>query len=924
MSDSRATPRGLFFSDDALPLGVPARTYRRELNSDNGTTGFGPSNNQIRIPLNVAAFIDTQLSYLMFDFQLTLPDTSAAIGKNCPNKDVVFEGGCWAVFNRMQVLGPDASVIEDMQYYNRLYNMLVKCQTGPQFSQTILQAIAGAPGHTTNPVSVVSHGGDLAVPFNPRGRHSQTKSLLGVTKDDAGKDLTSANFINPTGISDLGPLAEYRYTLNAANQAQTTITPQAFAAKTDRLNACSIESAGVEQWGAWWAGLGTSSWAKNPLQNTWQGYITHNWTLGTGHAFLAELDGTNKQVQVGTAEADIGNALGATGLVSGNVPPARACNRTAVGISGFQTGLTGTAYSNPIKALDDNTELTDKFVAGADNLNSRANPLSMPTWTGSNHQRVVGAMGNMAYGGTSATKSGWNQAFAGKWSVDSQTAAAQKESRRRILLRLDPLNDWVGTDGQGYDDAAELSYNDWFVFQHTTIRPHGPVQLTSDGTATPAPLVSYVGSDGTSLGSTKVIIRWDKAKTKGCQNLAGRLLLGHAPSAILFDEAKESRGQTGGNGDSDLARPQIIKHTFLMPLISGILNNSKYFPAQFVSGGGLVLQLHLESNQYLPFRLVADQPTRLEEAATSGFRHMSYQIDHPKYLAHCINFEDAFNKQFVAAVSAGGIIWKGQTFRAHPTTFNCNTEVVNVEVTERVTSLKGIIATFVPQIYLTGDHRILQSNSLSSYRVGINEYRYRIGAVPVPSDHIKVRPFDHSTKYPGYPFPRTDVARGASSGALYPVDFGDHYDNKSEGLTENIAEAYLQALLVFNKLSNINSLTNLLREDFERECRLISKSGVKYGTSATSVNAFDYESDFSPYDCEFQGGMFLAALNTETFIQDSGVIASGINTAANALNITLELKRKNFEANKTIQAIVYTLFDQTYSLTPQGTLVATT
>lgn len=944
MSDSRATPRGMFYSDDALPLGVPARTYTRKLVSDNGTTGFGPSNNQIRIPLNVSSFIDTQLSYLGFDFQLMFPDSAATRGRNCPNKDVVFEGGCWAIINRLQVLGPEGSIIEDMQYYNRLYNMLVKVQTGPQFSQTVLQAIAGAPGHSTNPVPAVSHGGDLAVPFNPRGRHNVTKQLPGINKSGDFNFTGNANggFEYPD-ISELGPLAEYEFRWHSPNQYVGSVQNTCFENDKNRHNACSIESAGLEQWASWWAGLGTSNWKRNPLTNTYQAWMLPP-TIPAAHSLT--FNNAHHQVVASNTVDNIAGSIIAFARLGARVTPQRTFNRMAVGISGVQ-----------VQAEDKNTPETstlinprtlgatpaedkpfiDPFEGGACNYNSRANPLSMPTWTGSNHSRVMEAMGAMRKGGFTPSHRTANQvpfyeytrAYLNSLNNGDPIATqrgTQTAARRHILLREGiPLNDWpedINNVNVSYDPNAELAYNDWFVFQHTTIRPQGPLQLTSDGTATPAPLVSYVGNDGTK-STPKVVIRWDKAKTKGCQNLAGRLLLGHAPSAILFDEDHENRGAVGSNPGRDEAHAQIIKHQFLMPLVSGLLNNSKYFPAQFISGGGCVLQVHLETNQFVPFKIIPDQPTRLEEPATSAYRFMSYRVDHPMYYAHCLNFEDAFNKRFAVAVQNGGIIYKGQSFRAHPTTFNSDTEVVSLNVEERVTSLKAIIATFVPQSYITGDHRILQVNSLSSYRLGCKAYRYRIGAVPVPDDHVPMEPFDYDKKFPGYPFPRTDLSLADSRGGLYAVDFGDHSDNTSEALSENVAQAYIEALKAFNKLTNINSVTNLLREDYERECRIASKEGYPHGFSVGSnVKRFEFEDQFSPYDCEFQGGMFLAALNTETFIQDSGVIASGINTAANALSIFLELKRTNFSANKTIQAIIYTLFDMTYSLTPQGTMVA--
>jgi hypothetical protein len=917
-----------------MPLGVPGRQAERELVSNNGTTGFTPSNNIIRIPLNVNSMIDTQLSFLKFEFTLTLPDDSSAQGLNCPNKDVVFEGGCWSIFDRCQVLGSDGSTIEDMQNYNLLYNMLMKCSTSLVWSQVMMQALAGAPGMATNPVPAVGHGADMAVPFNPRGRHSQTKSLtLSLTGIGAPAKIhwnydpaaASSVFDNPKAplIGPLVDLAVSGYTADdqatplGAIEARTTLSN--FKPKYE----CSIESAGPEQWFGYFAGLGVGG-MQNALENSYEAYQT---------GFVTNDDQGTPFYDAGTVATLTGSAHEAAPFIAATkFKPSRCFNRGAIGVSGVQ-GATP-AYNN--KLTDSISAYTygqrDAVTAGNCNYNSRSNPLSIPSWAGSNHNRVLKAMG------TTVTSATHNASLVNKIISINSTEARQAKARKGVMARHLPAHSWGAVtdaaddhkypkfdgsdDPSEYDATAELAYNDWFAFQHTSVRACGPQQLISDGTSNPCPLISYVGSDGQG-SKTDLVIRYDKAKTKGCQNLSDRLLLGHAPSNILFDETVENRNYNTTFDSVNAARAQTIKRTFMMPLLSGLLNNPKYLPAQFISGGGIMLVMHLSTNAFVPLRIVADQPTRLEEPCTSGFNHLSWKVDNPVYRAHTLNFEDTLNANFAQAIKNGGILWNGQSWRAHNTNFSTTTSGVTLDITERVTSLKAIFACFRPQAYTDGNARLLQVNSLSSYRCGIKEYQWRLGAVNYPDQAVPVEPFDYASQYPAYPFPKTDI-HNATSGGLQAVDFGDHYDNKTEALAQNTCVGYFELMKAFGKISNVNAQFNFLIEDYERECKIAGKQGnIYYGSTSKMASNWALESSFSPYDCEFQGGMFVVALATEAYQQDIGVIQSGVNTAANAINIQLVLKKTEAATSATVNVTIFTLFDQVYALTPQGTLAVT-
>ncbi len=924
----RATPSGITYSNTSYPLAVKARTKTMKIFPTNGNTGFGPSNPMIRIPLNIDGFLDTRNSYLEFDLQVVFPLDSR--GPKCPNKDVVLENGAMSIFERLVLRGSDNSTIEDIQHYNVLANCLIKTQTGPNFSQTVLQAIAGTAGKATHPVPAVTDGGDYAKPFNPVGRHAAVKAL---TTASPGGDA----FALTVGLNwpSLGPLWEY-----ASGAADAAAASQVFpiirSAVANEQVMCSIEAAGPEQMLAWQAGLGTRN-----VQSGISSELYQAWYLGdqTGHAdLLAPFTGTpaktiNTKITqnltdttVTTLRDDL-NALIPSLMqmdaLNSKIKPDRCFNRQGAGIGSVQIATSRYAESttNPTNYL------TRSATAGAAGYNSRANPLSAPSFCGTNHYRCVAAMGATvtSAGQNSPANYKANAQLYASVNDQIQNETTNQQTHKRVQARITPVHSFLsasGSDGH-YDATAEMAYNDWFVFQHTMRRSVGQTLMTSDGTVTPAPLISYMGTDGVNKG-TATVIRWDKAKTKGCQNLKGRMVLGHARSSHLFDQTQESFDASvtaAVEKDVNQSVAQCPKYRFMVPLISGLLCNDMYLPCQFLSGGGLVLELHLATNPYVPFKIVPDQPTPLEEPMSEGFNGMTYTVSNPAYHAQVINFDEDMNERYAKLLQSGGVAWNGQTFRAHQNEFLTGGMVQKLTISERVQSLKTIFTIFRPQIYFSSNYRCLQVNSLSSYRCGITAYQWVLGSNRIPQTMVQVQTFDSNVKYPGYPFPRTDINRGADTGGFNAVDFGDHYDNENEGLVVNTAEAYIETLKAFNLTSNMNLTTSLLIEDYERECKIASKGGTDPITGAACLN-WDFQANPSPWDCEFQGGMFMVALNTETFIQDSGRIQSGFNTAATAMTIALDLQRVMSASNVACSALHFCWVDQAYTITPDGMLVA--
>lgn len=904
----RAQPRGLTFSEASQPLAVPARRAVRELAATNGSK-FGKSNYIIRIPLNVRAFIDTAYSFLMFEHTVTLPNDDTATGANCPNKDLVFDGGsCAALFSRMQILGSDNSTIEDVNDYALLMSCILKCATPLVFQQAFMQAVAGAPGLATNPIPAISNGGDTAVPFNPNGRHATVKAETDYANTGSDFFNSATVFTSPANMIT-GPLADLAITYATVSTNHNAKVH--FRSGFYNPAACSIESAGPEQWLAYQAGLGMSRSA-NPRNNVYQAYTV----ISDDNVWESSDSNPLKSFSTGsTLDDDSKKVIAALTLASSlnTGKPKRCCNRGAVGISGIQLADQLGDYT----VLNDPPTLVSRAaISGTSNLNSRSNPLSSPSWAGCNHARVIGAMGVAAKPTPKTGTAGNNTSSLYEW-IDMGTLAEQETNRKYNLSRKTELHTW---DPDFMDATAEMAYNDWFAYQHTAIKQCGPALLISDGTSNPCPLISYVGRDSSS-SSSPLVIRYDKARTKGCQNLSDRVLLGHAPSQILFNQLREDDDLISNPASTDKAVAQCIKRTYMLPLLSGLLNNPKYFPAQFISGGGVVIQLHLQRSPFSIYKVIPDQPTPLEQPCTNGFKELDYEVTNPRYRCTVVNFEEDLNETFAQVIRRGGLVWSGQSWRSHSNNFQTTEQNVTLSFTERLTSVKGMFATFRPQPYVDGDHRMIQVNTNASYRCGIKQYRWKIGSMFYPDTFVDVQTFDWDKKYPGYPFPRTDVGAANSQGGMMAVDFGDHYDNQQEGLTENCVVGYTEILSLFGKLANVNAQHNYLIEDYQRECKIAGKQGTPHW-STTELNTWGFEDNFSPYDCEFQKGMFLVGICCETFPQDSGVIQSGINTAASALNIDLYLTRTNITAKQVVNVNLFVLFDQAYSITPQGTLVA--
>ena len=113
----RVLPKTLDYTD-VLPLAVESRSRRRTFFPVNGATFNSAGANIIRIDLSADALLDTQHSYLRFDFT---PNT-----RSCG-----FDTAGGHAFIRRIRVEQSGTVLEDINAYNRLMGGIVlPCQSG--------------------------------------------------------------------------------------------------------------------------------------------------------------------------------------------------------------------------------------------------------------------------------------------------------------------------------------------------------------------------------------------------------------------------------------------------------------------------------------------------------------------------------------------------------------------------------------------------------------------------------------------------------------------------------------------------------------------------------------------------------------------------------------------------------------------------
>lgn len=158
-----------------------------------------------------------------------------------------------------------------------------------------------------------------------------------------------------------------------------------------------------------------------------------------------------------------------------------------------------------------------------------------------------------------------------------------------------------------------------------------------------------------------------------------------------------------------------------VPLVSALLNSSKYLPLVFMNGG-LVLELELD---------ITESAGSFQGAVGAG-----WEIENVRYMAHMVSLQrDFYDKLRMVMEGSGGVLQlAGTTYRHFQNTFGDVTSV-SVPLPAKVKSMKGLLFTEKNSANIGDKDRFYVSNSLNN---GTNEYQLRVGSMVYPPTSIKI------------------------------------------------------------------------------------------------------------------------------------------------------------------------------------------
>ena len=273
--------------------------------------------------------------------------------------------------------------------------------------------------------------------------------------------------------------------------------------------------------------------------------------------------------------------------------------------------------------------------------------------------------------------------------------------------------------------------------------------------------------------------------------------------------------------------------------------------------GGIQLEMTLESSA------VALQSTNTA----------TYEITNVEYVAELIDFGPDFNARFKAMLmQTGGVLMSGSTYRTHTTTLSGGTQTVSIS--ERSRSIKSIFSILRPTGGSHDSYDTEDGDSVGNRVQGlVTGYQYRVGSVTYPDHVVKFTASNVSE-----PISQAFKALG---GALTDVHHGtcitpDQFAKNERDATNNRKQN--------NGVEDSDPL-----------------NGVTYGREARGQAVF--------------------AMSFESTTQDTSMLESGLNSAAQALPIELRFDG-NTEAAKLQRFNAYVLVDAIFSFLPNGEVMA--
>lgn len=312
------------------------------------------------------------------------------------------------------------------------------------------------------------------------------------------------------------------------------------------------------------------------------------------------------------------------------------------------------------------------------------------------------------------------------------------------------------------------------------------------------------------------------------------------------------------------------KKTVTMNLVSGLLMQPKYLPL-LMTKGGLLIEITLEA---------ADKALIGDSSTTSS----DYQVSNMEYVAELVDFGPEFNSNFIQMMAgSGGALLSGVTYRNHTNTIKGGDK--HVDITERSRSIKSIVTIFrqqggkyesKPKLESIGDRQIPKE---------LRGYQYRVGSITYPEHFVKL-----STACDGL----------ATSQPEFNVSEACAHLLKSLGSA--LTDVRHQTCLTEANFAGDETATGVLRDGNQL---------IGYGAESGK-----------------QRGMGGLAVSLESFAKDSSKLESGLNSAAQALPLRLDLdttgpfRNSVNNADQTFRVNTYVMCDALFNFLPNGDVVA--
>ena len=158
-------------------------------------------------------------------------------------------------------------------------------------------------------------------------------------------------------------------------------------------------------------------------------------------------------------------------------------------------------------------------------------------------------------------------------------------------------------------------------------------------------------------------------------------------------------------------------------LMSALLNCDKYLPLGWLSGGGLSIEITLDTYNNALFQ-------------AAGNTDATYTVTNVQYNAQIVETSTEFNEAFSAMLQRqGGVQWHGTTTRSYQTSITGPGTQYTVSVASRLKSIKSLFTILRPENQF-GATPINQTSISQRCLCGLNKYSVKVGSKTYPQQPL--------------------------------------------------------------------------------------------------------------------------------------------------------------------------------------------